>query len=144
MNDFWPDEFPEDSQASPKQVFEQLCSPLDMKTKGAVYGEIVKLEPIDALSERVSGEFPYRFDLVGRYLNGYRFRVLSFVHDITLYPVKFMLDEYLWKEMFPGTPIANAPQFVVKDENELKNFLGIVFRSKRVTSVVASIIKLSR
>lgn len=142
MANFWPNEFEETSDPSAKEILEEQAEVLPRLTDGKVTAEVVSLDEMDRITDYLHTDFAYRFDIVGRYLHGYRFKVFSFGHDITLFPVRFKIDEQLVSEL--ALSLNPAGQLSVSSPDELEVLFKQVFQSKRMRAVIGSILKLSK
>ena len=149
MKNLWPEGFTENEKITARQMLEEQSKLLPKLTGDLVYAEVSELSPIEAAREslfrgELQGEFVYSFDIRGKFLEKYRFRVLSFSHDIAFYPVLIRLDELLGKELkIPEGP-SEAPTITINEPEELEKFLSSVLRSERIGKVVGSLIKLSK
>ncbi len=109
-----------------------------------VFAEISELDMIHIPGAFLDkSDFCYRFDIRGKFLDQYRFNVLFFYHDITLYPVKFYLDEKIGSELGIKKSGFGYIQQMDSPDN-LESFLQAVLRSERVKNVVGSIMRLSK
>jgi hypothetical protein len=143
MKTLWPEHFEENSKPSAKNLLEEQANLLAKITDGIVSAEVIELDKLNAMRDDVSNEFCYRFNIVGPYLQGYKFKVMSFSHDITLYPVVFSLDEELGKELDIKEPFGGY-KATVADPIGLEAFIGCVLTSQRIKNVVGSIMRLSK
>ncbi len=143
MQNMWPDSFPENDKIAAKNLFEEQAKLLAKLTNGVIYAEVSELDAIDAITSSMKNDFAYRFDIFGKFLKSYRFNVLTFSHDITLYPVKFRLDEKLGTELRLGR---GPGGFLVSIETpeDLQAFVPRVLSSERLKSVIGSILRLSK
>ena len=136
MKSLWPENFEENPQRTPKSIFEEQAKLLPKITGDIVYAEVV---PEDLSANY--GEFCYRFVLIGKFIN-YTFKVLTFTHDIALYPVKFNITEFDM-ELSDELELRVGP-IEKRSPEELEEFLGEILKSKRIRQVIGSIIKLSK
>lgn len=142
MKNLWPEKFEENSKPTAKSILEEQAKLLYKITNGIVDASIAEMEKIDAVFKDMDNEFAYRFDIYGKFLGGYRFNVLMFCHDITLYPVKFRLDEKIAAEL--STQGSSFRTITIDTPEDLEPFLASVLRSERLQNVVGSIIRLSK
>ncbi len=142
MKNLWPEVFQENTKLSAKSLLEEQAKLLGKITGGIVFSEVTAMSALDAALESIKGEFVYRFDIMGKFLENYRFNVLCFSHDITLYPVKFRLDEKIAKELGIGSKYDRTHN--IGSEEELEKFISSVLTSERVKDVVGSIMRLSK
>ncbi len=142
MKNLWPESFHESTLPSVKTILEEQASLLAKLTGDMVFAEVVEdlLSPV-----ALTGKFSYRFNIIGKFLDNYKFRVMTFSHDITLYPIKFILDEQLGEELgIEPDPITGGHIMQIEDPEEVEIFLKSVLSSKRIQDVVGSILKLSK
>lgn len=143
MKNLWPDSFSENDRPTAKSLFEEQGKLLPQLTGGVVFAEVAPLPEMDAMLKDLNNDFAFRFDILGKFLPNYRFNVLMFSHDITLYPVKFIVDEKIaielaLKRTLRGyTTQADSPE-------ALEEFVQRVLRSERLKAVIGSIIRLSK
>lgn len=109
-------------------------------------GDIVFAEVItdDFAQRKTLGEFGFQFNIVGKLLDGYKFTVMRFAHDITLYPVQFFLDSQLGEELRIKTSANQRYIKKIEDPDKLEEFLKSVLTSKRIRDVIGAILKLSK
>lgn len=137
MKNLWPEEFKPKEIKSAKVILKEQAMLLPKLTGDMVYAEVKKMKKIDAIQAPHNNDFSYSFYLLGKFLEGYSFKVLDFSYPITMYPVKITLDELIAKEM------ETKEQIEIKDENEFISILGKVLNSDRIKDIVGSIIQLS-
>ncbi|MGF1575607.1 MAG: hypothetical protein ACFCU9_06620 [Cyanophyceae cyanobacterium] len=144
MKNLWPDAFEENSQPSAKNLLEEQAKLLIKLTNGIVYAEVSELGKIEAIASSLKNDFLFRFDICGKFLEGYHFNVLKFSHDITLYPIKFRLDEQIAAELGVKQSAVGVFFVEIDSPDKLEEFIARVLRSERVSRVVGSIIRLSK
>jgi hypothetical protein len=83
MINMWPAQFEESPQVAPRAVVEEQALLLGGLTGGRVVAEVVEGDRLDR-STLAGVAFIYRLELVGPYLNDYRFSVMTFYHDINV------------------------------------------------------------
>ncbi|MDB6000734.1 MAG: hypothetical protein JWP52_2433 [Rhizobacter sp.] len=143
MINMWPAQFEESPQVAPRAVVEEQALLLGGLTGGRVVAEVVEGDRLDR-STLAGVAFIYRLELVGPYLNDYRFSVMTFYHDISMYPVNILLDEGIAAELGMRRNAADSQMVVASDEQQLESHLQKILRTKRLRDVVGSILKLSR
>jgi hypothetical protein len=143
MPNLWPGSFDAFDAISPSSLLKEQAEHLPALTNGIVFAELTEVEGFEAVSMLMMSPFNFRFDIRGRFLESYRFRLLTISHDITLYPVKVTMDEGVAKEigMRPG-----IGGFVAEAQNAeaFAQLLEAALKSKRVNHVIGSIIRLTR
>jgi len=139
MKNLWPESFKEHDVEAPKVVFEQQAKLLPKLTGDLVYAEVAELSTTVARHYGLQGDFSYVFYLKGKFLENYRFKVLSFSNDITFYPVNLDIDSGIKKEL-------GIKDLFVKVDSpvELESLLQKFFSSDRLSKVIGSIMKLSK
>jgi hypothetical protein len=80
----------------------------------------------------------------GKFLEKYRFNVLKFVHDVTLYPVTFQLDGDLGLELGIERNVQDDFEQVVASPKDLELFVARVLKSERLADVISSLINISK
>jgi hypothetical protein len=142
MRNLWPEQFDLAAVKSTKSLLGEQASFLAKLTGGIVDAEVVEVGYMDAKFRGLptNGEFLYSFELVGRFVDNYRFRVFYFWHDIGLYPVTFKLDDQVVAEL------GWSPDGLIsaRDEENAEEIIGMVFGSLRLKRVVGSIMSLSK
>ncbi|WP_375067574.1 hypothetical protein AB9L18_14255 [Stenotrophomonas lactitubi] len=141
MTSLWPDSFSSLNLISAKSLLEEQASLLPQITSGYVSASVKPVERHQA-SAFLFDDFIYKFELHGTFLENYSFTVLTFSHDITLYPIKFSLDEALAREL--GASPSPLSPVKIRDQESLISFTSAILRSERVNSVIGSIIRMSR
>lgn len=109
-----------------------------------VQAEVVSSSEIDTMLYSMQNDFSFRFDLLGPFLDNYRFTLLRLSHDIAIYPVKILVDSAVSKELDLTPSTRGLGQFKANSPEEFENFLQNVFQSERVRRIVGSIIALSK
>jgi len=123
-------------------MLEEQAKLLITITKGIVSAEVIELGEMSKLHEASgSPDFAYRFNLVGKFINDYKFQVMIFWHDITFYPAGVKFDGQLAKELQIDQTKNRAS---VSNALEAEVLVTRVLGSERVRSVVGSILRLSK
>lgn len=144
MKNLWPDAFSENELPDAKGLLEEQAKLLAKLTNGTVYAAVSEMDQIDAINSSMNNDFAYRFDIRGKFLESYRFNVLMFSHDITLYPVKFRLDEQIGKELGVKKSLLGGCMTAVDSPDALEAVITRVLQSERLKAVVGSIMRLSK
>ncbi len=143
MKNYWPEKFEESAKPPAKNLLEEQARLLPKLTGDIVFAEVAE-ELIKTRGWPLNGDFMYRFDIKGKFLENYRFHVLSFSHDITLYPVRFLVDEEIGNELRIEKESEDRFTKTIDAPEDLEGFLSAVLTSERVKSVVGSIMRLSK
>jgi hypothetical protein len=143
MQNMWPEIFAENDKVAAKNLFEEQAKLLPKLTNGVVFAEVAELDDLDMTMQYLKNDFAFRFDLYGKFLAKYRFNVLMFSHDITLYPVKFRLDERIGAEL-GVQKLSNRYLVSVESPESLQDFVSLVLNTERMKAVIGSIIRLSK
>ena len=142
MKNLWPDSFDETQSRSPKEIVEEQLALLPKLTGDMVFGSIRELSEIDAALASLTNDFAFSVELESKFIENYRFRVMSFSHDIALYPVKFKYDELLAKEFGIDVGFIVTVHDEAADAAEFEGLLSKVLKSDRGAKVIGAMIKL--
>ncbi|MDU9050879.1 MAG: hypothetical protein Q3M30_18670 [Candidatus Electrothrix sp. Rat3] len=136
MDNLWPPTFKEPKTLPPSKILEEQLSYLPSLTGDKVYGEVEKLG-MTSYSEHAKHDFRYVFKLKSKFIRHYSFSLFSFSHDVIYYPVTIKLDEEVAREI-------NEDEVInVESEDLFVKVLGVILKSKRVDSVITSIMRIS-
>ncbi|MGB2809942.1 MAG: hypothetical protein WBC22_19535 [Sedimentisphaerales bacterium] len=139
MKNLWPESFKESDFEAPKSIFEQQAKLLPKLTGDLVYAVVDELHQIYARREGIANPFAFSFSLRGNFLENYSFKVLSFSHDITAYPVLMNINSEIATEI-GIQDVKNE----IKSHEELEAILQKILNSNRVSEVIGAIIKMSK
>ena len=121
--DLWPD-----FCISPSRIIERQASLLGAKTNSIVIAQVNRKNISD-------NKFHYTFSLIAPVLDNYSFQLFAYLYDFDYYPIHFILDEKIDKEIkFTETWIN------VKDREGLLILLGKIFNSKRVAQIINTLL----
>lgn len=139
MKNLWPQSFKEPDFEKPKTIFEQQAKLLPTLTGDMVYAKVTELGIIDASIDHINNTFIYGFYLTAKFLPDYSYKVLSFSHDITLYPVKLNINSEIRNEI-------DIKSIVIKVESpqDLESLLEKILKSERISKIIGAIIKMSK
>lgn len=137
MINLWPKEFKELEYKSAKEILEEQSNLLPTLTGDMVYAEITEMETLEAFKDsHINNDFRYTYNLKGKFLSNYSYKVLSFSNNIRLYPVKITLDENIARELD-----IQAKNIIVDDQEEFELILSRVLKSNYLIETVSAIIK---
>lgn len=138
MKNLWPKSFKEQEFEAPKSIFEQQAKLLPKLTGDFVCAEVTELQTIQARYDGISNDFAYGFYLTGPFLEKYSYKVLSFSHDITFYPILLNINSEIRAEL-------GIKDIMVKVESpeKLESLLENILKTNRVSNVIGAIIKIS-
>lgn len=137
-SNFWGVNFSALTIRSIGDILKAQADLLPSLTDGAVSAELRKIEE-DPL---IDNSFIFRFNIVGKYVDNYRFPVCTFSHDISFYPAKMRLDSDIAKELkLDPNPFAI---FLIEDEAKALELLQLILSSARLKRVISGIIKLTK
>ena len=139
MKNLWPASFKEHDFEPPKSIFEQQAKLLPKLTGDLVYAEISDLGWPYSHHDGIPGDFAYGFYLKGKFLQNYSYKVLSFGHGITFYPVSLNINSEIRKELDIAQPVV-----MVESPGELESVLQRVLVSDRLSKVIGAIMKISK
>jgi hypothetical protein len=140
MKNLWPDKFDESDKPSAKSLLEEQARLLSKITDNIVFAEVSEYEGHETILGLLKNDFAFRFDIKGKFLPDYSFNVLKFSHDITLYPVRFLLDEKVRAEL----GVSRGVTMDIENPADLEELLERVLKTERIKSVVGALIRLSR
>jgi hypothetical protein len=132
MPDLWPKDITRDRPKSPVAILREQASLLAPKTQNMVEATVDTLAPFP------DAEFRYAFIIIAPALGDYRYELFSIEHGITMYPVKFHLDDDTMREIEPGSN-PRSP-IVAESEEEYVKILGQTLGSKKTIQVVQTIL----
>jgi hypothetical protein len=149
-NDLWPDDLIGHLDVkSPIAILKEQASLLGQKTKNLIEAEVrpyqreetlTPVEQITGLSRPRpipnEGDFRFDFYLVAKTL-GYRYKLLSFQHDINLYPVAVVPDEDIMVEITGGQKVQKQ---WAKSESELTELLQRIFAAQKTRHVIRALL----
>ncbi|WP_368914593.1 hypothetical protein [Exiguobacterium acetylicum] len=128
----------------PKEILDEQSNFLVSMTDGKLYGEVVDYIDDDwdelELYEVKETDFCYRFFIRSRFMEKYRFGVLTIFHNIEMYPVYIKTDEGIHKEIS-----GKKSGFLQADsEGEYKKLLEKILQSEKIKIVLNSLNRLSK
>ena len=138
MKNLWPESFREQEFEVPRSIFEQQATLLPKLTGDMVYAKVTELSPVDIFRDGIENNFAYGFYLIGKFLEKYSYKVLSFSHDVTLYPVLININSEIREEL----GIKNI-RVKVESPEKLESLLENILKTNRVSKIIGSIIKIS-
>lgn len=143
MENLWGNiEKMDDDILFPKEILEEQSDILPNLTEGKLYGEVVDYtnDVWEELDEVKETEFCYRLFIRSRFMENYRFGVLTIFHNIDMYPVYIKADTSIHLELTNkknGFLQANS-------EKEFKKTLASILQSEKVNVVIKSLLRLSK
>lgn len=143
MKNLWPVKFEPSTLRAPKTILEEQAGFLAQITGGLVIAELSSASSLDRIRMSPSRDFAFRLDIVGPFLDNFRFNVLLLSHDVALYPVAVMLEEEVGKELGAAKSYGEY-EIRAASPDELEATLETVLKSKRIDSVIGSIMSLSK
>lgn len=137
MTNLWPKEFKELELKSAKEILEEQSKFLPDLTKNMVYAEIKNMEAIESiLNDHEDNDFKYTYNLKGKYLSNYSYKILSFSNNIRLYPVRITLDENIVKEL-----ALKSKNLILNNQHEFESILSKILKSNYLLETVGAIMK---
>lgn len=97
----------------------------------------------DTRSSGLRNEFAFKIELIGPYLNNYRYEFLRIAHGIVIYPLKASVDESIAREIKIDMNSNGFFVATVADSSEFEDLLTKIFHSTRINKTISSIIALS-
>ena len=143
VSSLWASNFSAETYKSIRELFEEQSSLLPDLTEGKVSAEVIRIPQGDPY---LNGSFVYKFRLLGKYIDNYRYYVCTFAHDISIYPVELRLDTDIAKEVdAEKIDIASISSgvYMLESEADAIALIAHILGSKRIRDVVGGIMKLS-
>ena len=116
VKDFWG-EFQLETVRTPLQILREQAAALGPKTKNLVEAEVS--------SSSQGDKFQHRLDLVVPTFDGYRYHLLTLIHDIKLFPVTVYY------------PINEALSLQVRSEDELNSALQKALSAEQTKQIIS-------
>lgn len=144
MKSLWPEGFDDVELRPVKTLLQEQVKVLRKMTSDMVYASVLPLSLDEMVSKSLDGMFAFRFDIRSRILDKYRFHLFSFSHEITLYPVKFILDEKVADELKLSRGVMGRTTAVISSMEDVEEFISEIFHTKQVRLLVSSIVAMSK
>lgn len=117
----WPDDLVPEEVRTPKEILEFQAEQLSEASRGLVRGEVV--------SQNEDSSTAHFFNLVASELGGYRYRLLTVIHDRELaYPCR----------LYTQVPMS-AVEMIDLDQTKLLESLGRVFGDQSTRSILQAL-----
>ncbi|MBU8730442.1 hypothetical protein KM915_10290 [Cytobacillus oceanisediminis] len=141
MKSLWPSSFDEQNSQTPQEILEQQAKFLPKITEDMVVAVLEEVEEdfFDKMIEGLKGDFFYQFLLKSKFLPNYHFRVMTFSHEITIYPIYIRFEDEIKKEL-----ALQARTLVINNEEEFIQLIEKLFNSERMKKVIGAMIKLAK
>lgn len=88
-------------------------------------------------------DFEFKLLLTSNTLKSYKFEILRFGYDVELYPVKLLLEESIFEEVYQKK-MGYKQTLGAPDEEALNSVLKEIFSTNRFKEVVSGLMKISR
>lgn len=137
MINLWPKEFKELDSKSAKEILDEQSGLLPTLTGDMVYAEINEMNSLEAIiNNHNDNDFRYTYNLKGKFLTNYSYKILSFSNNIRLYPVLVTIDENIVKELnFKSNNI------ILNNQSEFESILGQILQSNYLMETIGAIMK---
>lgn len=140
LDNLWPDLNEIQKIKTPKEILEEQGKILPKLTDDLVYATIDPSVIFNSdFSINNKYDFTYDFNIRGKLLKDYKFKLLTIGHNITIYPVRIRLENDIRKEV----GLKNI-DLIIDNHNDFVNTLKQVLSSNKLKYVIATIISLSR
>jgi hypothetical protein len=140
MDNLWPNFDEIQKIKTPKEVLEEQGKILPKLTNGYVYSTIDPSTLFNTdFTINTKYDFTYDFNIKGRDVENYKFKLFTIGHTISIYPIRMRLDPEIRKEI----GLKNL-DVIIDNNNDFVNILREILNSDRLKYVIASIISLSR
>jgi|ERR1017187_2105105 hypothetical protein len=120
----WPDDIGKSALVTPVSILKEQASALGTATQQLVKGEVE--------TDTRGNQFVHHFNLVVPTLSNYTYELLTVQHSIELYPV------------YANSPKISGVTERIENQDDLKEWLKMVFASEKTRSVVQSLIAQAR
>ncbi len=134
MTDLWPKTFGESTVKAPVFFLKQQAALLGAKTQNVVVAEVTQ-------GGSSAPAFRYQFLLVAPALSMYKFELFAITYGLDLYPVTFMLESRLLRELYPSDKITSLR---VENQDEFLGVLEVILRAERTKTAIQALIVQSR
>lgn len=138
MDSFWPNSLDALNIQSPKEKLEIQAKFLNKLTNDMIYAEIIDLNKSLVIPIFNNCDFIYRFDIKGKFIDGYKFTPFTLGHSITFYPVIISIDREIASEL-----LLDKKYQEINTEEEFDNIFKLILQSKKIITVIGSMLKLS-
>lgn len=150
----WPDFSNQKKIKMPKEILEEQATYLVESTKGELYASVEERKIyLDNESESLN-KFQFDFFIRSKYISNYKFKMFTINHDIVAYPIGMVLDTDIGLELYEEADIDSLCEAIenyfdtyiisgIKNEEDFKNILSLIFRTKKVKNVIISLMSLS-
>lgn len=136
MIDLWPEDTPSHtSLKAPVVILREQGALLSKKTSNLVEG-LVSRDEDPFLSDNT---FRYQFYLVAPALSNYRYRLLTILHSIDLYPLKIQTDADIFEEL-PAEVKDEHDELLDIPQDRFMDVLKAIFATKKVKKVIEAMI----
>jgi hypothetical protein len=134
MTDLWPNDLGTVTTKSPVSILKEQASLLGARTKNLVKGAVAGAH--NSLVGGFPNTFCYAFGIVGPALDNYTYRLFTIGYDENLYPVHFLLDDSVAREL----GVKREDGLVASDEQEFQQSLIRIFASQKSRQVIHAIL----
>lgn len=139
MESLWPDFSELQKVKSPKEILEEQGGMLPKATNQLVFAVMEASDTFkNDISVGLKYDFTYDFNICGKGLPSYRFKLLTVGHNINLYPARIRLESDLRKEAG-----ITKQDILVESQTDFINLLKDVFGSSRLKYIVTSIMSMA-
>lgn len=147
MENLWPEDLntPEEEYNAPNKVLKEQSEKLMEITNGIIYTDLSKRNALgDLLSNNskpdfIKKDFNFNYELKGKYLDNYSYRIFSIHYNISIYPITILLNDNIVNDIG-----LEKNKIYISDFNNYKEILKKVFNSNHLKQVITAMIQLSK
>lgn len=140
MDNLWPDLSDIQKIKTPKEILEEQAKILPKLTNDLVYATIDLSNVFNSdFTVATKYDFTYDFNIKGKKLENYKFKLFTVGHNITIYPARMRIESDIRKELG-----LNNIDLIVENNVDFMNTIKEIFASSKLRYVIASIVSLSK
>lgn len=134
MTDLWPTDLATVTRKPPGTILKEQAALLGMKTKNVVNAS-VRQAGVDEIPGKL---FSFSFLITAPVLGNYTYRLFIIYYDIDLYPVQFIVDDAIAREI--GVDQDSGQQLIAAHEEEFIEILSRILGSQKTRQVIRGIL----
>lgn len=140
MENLWPNFNEMQKIKTPKEILDEQGKLLPKLTNELVFASIDSSNVFNSdFTVGTKYDFTYDFNIRGKYLENYKFKLITVGHNISIYPARVRLEPELRKEAG-----ITKQDIIIETQNDFINLLRDVFNSNILKYVIASIMSMSK
>ena len=132
--------FTESKREYPEELVEKSIQGFSKATSNLLEIEVSR---VSEFAGNLYLDFEFRVLLLSNSLKSYKFEVFRFGYNVDLFPVKLILDETIFEELF-SRKMRHREKVSSETEDKFRDALINIFNSHRFSEVVSGLMKISR